>query len=251
MSYDLGNFSLKDMALCSSWLRQCGLRADSMQAAARSAVGYLYRELAAGRTEEPACLLVRFFITQEHRALDDELRAIASRALGSEPAPPSLRCLTLLATAGLLPEWNSVRSSRAHRCIPLAGRRLVERVPMISQLIRQFGIDLGLVLAPAPDLLMEASQRTYNVFYVPDALGSPHIPAQQDFVIPYRVRSVLGVGGMLPSGNLFAVILFTKVPVSRETADLFKVLALSIKAAVLPFDDGRVFAPASAPEERR
>jgi len=56
--------------------------------------------------------------------------------------------------------------------------------------------------------------------------------------VPFGIRSVIGFGGMLPSGNLFAVILFTKVPIPRETADLFRPLALSVKLAILPFDSG-------------
>src|SRR5205807_7868251 len=64
----------------------------------------------------------------------------------------------------------------------------------------------------------------------------PFVPVQREFVIPYGVRSVLGFGSLLPSGNLFVVVLFTKVFLSRSTADLFKPLALSTRLALLPFD---------------
>jgi len=84
-------------------------------------------------------------------------------------------------------------------------------------------------------------QKTYNVFHVPEAVGSPYVPEQKEFVIPFGIRSVLGFGGILPSGNFFAVILFAKVPISRETAELFKTVTLAVKLAVLPFDDGRIF----------
>ena len=90
-------------------------------------------------------------------------------------------------------------------------------------------------------LMMDAEQRTYNVFYVPEARGSPHIPAQTDFVVPVGIRSVLGFGGLLPPGDLFAVILFSKVPIPRQTSELFKPLALSAKVAVLPFATGPIF----------
>jgi len=97
------------------------------------------------------------------------------------------------------------------------------------------------VVKPNPALLLNLEQRTYNVFHVPEAVGSPYVPAQEDFVIPYRIRSVLGFGGMLPTADLFAIILFSKVPISRETADLFKTLALSAKVALLPFVKDAVF----------
>ena len=46
----------------------------------------------------------------------------------------------------------------------------------------------------------------------------------------------------MPSGNLFTVILFSKVHIPRETADLFKTLSLSVKAAVLPLGETALFA---------
>jgi hypothetical protein len=71
---------------------------------------------------------------------------------------------------------------------------------------------------------------------VPEALGNPYIPAQRDFIIPYGIRSILGFGGLLPSGDMFAVPMFFKVPVSREVADLFRPLSLNVKVAILPFE---------------
>jgi signal transduction histidine kinase len=47
---------------------------------------------------------------------------------------------------------------------------------------------------------------------------------------------VFGFGGLLPSGNLFAFIHFSKIQVSRKTVELFKLVAASIKLLLLPFD---------------
>ena len=41
---------------------------------------------------------------------------------------------------------------------------------------------------------------------------------------------------MLPSGDIFVIIMFIKVPVAKETADLFKNLSLNQKLAILPFE---------------
>jgi two-component system NtrC family sensor kinase len=119
---------------------------------------------------------------------------------------------------------------------------MVENAPMISQLIQQLGLEIGAVLRADRDTIVDLAQKTYNVFYVADANGSPYIPAQTDFVQPHGIRSVLGFGGMLPSGNLFAVIMFAKVAISRETADLFANIALAAKLALLPFDGNATFA---------
>ncbi len=83
----------------------------------------------------------------------------------------------------------------------------------------------------------------YGVFYVPEALGSPYIPAQKEFVIPYGVRSVMGFGGMLPSLEIFVIIMFLNIPIPKDTADLFKNLSLSVKMAILPFERSIFLAP--------
>ena len=45
------------------------------------------------------------------------------------------------------------------------------------------------------------------------------------------------------TGDLFAVILFATVHIPRQTADLAKLLAASVKRAIEPFAaDGKVFA---------
>jgi hypothetical protein len=84
-------------------------------------------------------------------------------------------------------------------------------------------------------------QTSFNVFHVPEAVGSPYIPAQEQFVTRFGVKSALGFGGMLPSGNLFAVIMFSKAPISRDTADMFKPLALNIKMVALSFTEEATF----------
>ena len=112
---------------------------------------------------------------------------------------------------------------------------------MVRQLIQQMGLELRTVLQPDPAVVMDMTQKTYNVFHIPEATGSRYIPAQDDFVIPFGVRSVVGFGGILPSGNLFVIIMFSKVPVPKQTADMFRSLALSVKIAVLPFDGKTIF----------
>jgi hypothetical protein len=112
---------------------------------------------------------------------------------------------------------------------------------MIAQLVRQLGLEVAAVLRPDAHLIIDLEQRTFNVFYVEEALDSPFIPAQQQFVVPYKIRSVLGFGGILPTGDLFAVILFSHATIPPKTAELFKPLALSVKLALLSFANGRVF----------
>jgi hypothetical protein len=230
------------MALCCGHLRKAGDGASSMEEAAACVTRFLYDELADGEGQQRACLLVRFYKTHPLQALDPGLQVFA-RGIAPEGValPDTTRCLTLLSTVGDEPAWCSRHSSEGHRAIPLPSGEAVERLPMIAQLVSQLGIDIAAIVRPDPAIFLDTFQHTFNVFYVPKAQGSPYIPAQESFVQPYGVQSVVGFGGLLPTGDLFSVILFTRVAVSRETAELFKPLALAAKLAVLPFGNGPLF----------
>lgn len=240
MTHDLADFTVTDMAECVRAIHQAGAEATSLEDCANRMVRYLYSELADAAGNE-ACALVRFFKTHRYDALDEELRGFARGILGQEPPSPAMKCLVLMATAGAEPAWNDPSASRGHQAVPLPSAQVVEKIPMISRMIQGLGLEISAVVQPDSALLMEVEQKTCGVFHVPEAQGSPYVPAQAEFVVPYGVRSVLGFGGVLPTGNLFSIILFSRVPISRETAGLFEILAVSAKAAVLPFDRGPTF----------
>jgi hypothetical protein len=230
------------MALCSGRLRRAGEGAESLEEAAERVLRLLYEELGDAEGRQRACVLVRFYKTHPYAELEPGLQDFAREILGGANLPDETRCLTLVSTIGDEPSWCSRHSSVAHKAIPLPSREAVERSPMISQLVLQLGIDIATVVRPDPAILLDHHQHNFNVFHVSEAAGSPYIPAQQEFVVPYGVRSVVGFGGLLPSGDLYAVILFTRVPVSRETAEMFKPLALAVKLAILSFISGPLFA---------
>jgi hypothetical protein len=79
------------------------------------------------------------------------------------------------------------------------------------------------------------------VFHVENAVGSPYIPAQQEFVEKFGIRSVLGFGGVIGTGELFAVILFSTVHVSTNAAERFRTLALDVKSSFNKFGQDNVF----------
>jgi hypothetical protein len=161
----------------------------------------------------------------------------------AESLAPTTKCLTLLGTAGDRPEWNDRHASRHHRTIPLPSAQVIEQIPMIAQLVRQFGIEIPALLDGQPEIIRELDKKTYNVFYVPEThIGGPYIPAQAEFVIPYGIKSALGFGGVLPSGNLFAVIMFTRVPIPMATARMFRTIAINVKMNILRFAGAKVFA---------
>jgi len=241
--FDLAHFTLRDMTELGSVLRKLDQGAQSMEEVANRVVRHLYQHLGDADTGAHSCALVRFFKTHAYAELETELRDFARGMLHDQTPEPSMRCLTLLATAGERPDWNSREASVSHKAIPLVSEELVSKFPMISNLVRQLGVEVEALLNPTPDLLVESESSSFNVFHVLDARKSAYIPDQVDFVEPFGIQSVLGLGGMLPRGDIFAVILFSKVPIPRETAQLFRTLALNVKMAALPFDEA-VFAQA-------
>ncbi|GAC1688676.1 MAG: hypothetical protein NVS9B3_07260 [Gemmatimonadaceae bacterium] len=244
MTIDLSHFGLAEMLRCGTGLRKAVQGAPTMETAAAHACRFLYDELV-GAESQRACALVRCYKTHAYGALDGDLQRFARRALGPSDAPTAeMKCLTLLATAGKEASWNSRRASRGHRAIPLLSSDMVAQAPMVSQLILQFGLKLADVVRPSPDLVGDLEGKSYGVFHVEDARGSPYIPAQADFVDRYGIRSVVGFGGSLPSGDLFAIILFSRVSVDAEAAARFRRIALDLKAHFFPFTPSQIFDPA-------
>ncbi len=234
-TYDVTNFTIREMTECGRVMRTIGEGASSMEEVADRIAGRFYTGLS-DATGKRACSLVRFYKTHAYVDLDKELQGFAQTMLGDHPPSPDMKCLVLLATAGEEPAWNSRKTSQGHKAIPIPNEEAISHLPMVSNLIMQLGLTLGMVINPDPKLLGDLSQKNFNIFYVPDALNSPFIPAQNEFVIPHGIKSALGFGGLLPGGALFAVIIFFKVRISKEAADLFRTLCLNVKIAVLPFE---------------
>lgn len=212
----------------------------SFEEAAQRVTALLRRDLTddAGR---PACALVRVYKTHLFSALDDSLQAFARQIEPQADSMPGLRCLVLMATQGDEPEWNSRYSSKGHRAIPLSSEAAVAEAPMVSQLIKQLGLSVSAVLSPDPALLLDTRDKAQNVFYVARASGNPYIVAQKEFVERYGIESVIGFGGIMASGDLVAAILFSRIALSPDVADQFKVIGLNFKLAMLPYVRKAIF----------
>lgn len=228
------------MLRCGTGVRRVAAGAPTFEEAARRIVQYLHRTFRHAETGEPECAMVRFYRTHPFGRLDPELQSFARALLGSARPVDGLRCLTLMASVGTRPEWNDRRRSEGHRAIPLPTREVVERAPMVSQLINQFGLDIEAVVTPSSSLLKSVEGKTYNVFHVEHARGSPYIPAQADFVIRYGIESVLGFGGMA-ANELFAIILFSTVRIPEDVASRFRNIALDVKGMLIGYRDDEIF----------
>jgi two-component system NtrC family sensor kinase len=60
------------------------------------------------------------------------------------------------------------------------------------------------------------------------------------------VRSVVGFGGTLSTGDFYTVMLFCRVPVTPEVAEQFRVLSLHVKSALFGFGEHDAFDPVPA-----
>jgi hypothetical protein len=238
--YDFAKFSLQNMTHCGDDLQQFGLKARNIEELANLMVHYFFDHFIVKKTGEKSCALVRFFMTYPCASLDEELRRLTDKILNGQPVPQDAKCMVLLATAGLHPEWNSTRLSKGHRVIPLLNEDMVKQTPMLRELIYQLGIDASSVLNPDPAIAFELEKEIIKVYYIPDASESPYIP-QNDFAIPFGIKSVLGFGGILPTGNLFAMLIFSRVKIPRNTADMFKNIDLNVRMTVMPFVTEKIF----------
>jgi signal transduction histidine kinase len=214
--YDLRSFSLEDMYRCSAELRRAGILARGADDAARRIVGHFYERLVTSDTHERECALVRLF-RMGHSPGDE--------------AQPRTVILSLRATRGFDPDWNDPARSRNHRRIAVGADSPAADSPMIAALLARLGIPAGLFSTERR--LLEDPLPLFEVFHVEHALGSPFVPAQEDFVRPHGIQSVLGIGGLLPPSHVFIVLLFSRVLISRRVADLFRMVAPSAGLALI------------------
>ena len=178
MTFDLANFSVPNMLRCSREVRKAATSCPTMEHVASSVVRYFYDAFVDPRTGERACALVRFYKTHAFGLLEPDLRQFARKQLGTAPAGDAMKCLTLLATIGDEPAWCDRRQSRGHQAIPLPSAEIVEQAPMIAQLVKQLGLDISTLVQPStPIMSRKPEKRSYNVFHVESAPGSPFIPA--------------------------------------------------------------------------
>lgn len=247
--FDVTQFSLRDMTQCGAMLRRFGLHADNMEETAYRIVHYLHEHLTNEHGEQ-VCVLTRFFITMPYSQLDEDNQRHAQKLLNGAKADADLRCQTLLATAGIEPAWNDRRKSNYYKNLPLTPE-ILDANPMYVQFAETFGVVLDRSITPDPRLIAELEQSTYNVFHVPDAHDSAYIPDQTHFVVPYGIRSVFGFFGMLPSSQIFSVVIFTRALVPRDIVEYFKSLAFNVKLAILPFDEVAVFADSEISPSRQ
>lgn len=227
--------SLGELSDCIFEIAALGAGATrSLDAVCQDILGILNENLLRDENGNSSAALLRVFMTIPYANLGREARAHVEANSDGKPIEEQTMCLTLQGTIGDKPEWCAPELSKGHLAIPLIGAAEVQEIPMIARLLNQLGLEVHQVLEPDASLTLKLAEKRFNVFHVEEAKGSEYIPAQESFVVPSGIKSVVGLGSMMPTGHLCTVIVFSKQKISRETASMFSPLALGLSVAVLP-----------------
>src|SRR5262249_1861779 len=147
-------------------------------------------------------------------------------------------CLTMLGSIGTKTEWCRREADKTYEVLALPDPVLVENFPVVAQMIARFDLPGAFSVPYNPDLFLEEPGRNYDVLYIHEpSTESSVLGEQEQFMHDNGIKSVVGFGGLLPTRNLFAIIVYSKVPIALQTARAFRPFALNTKIALLPFDD--------------
>lgn len=161
---------------------------------------------------QPITALIRIFYGCSYTQLPDHYRPKAN------PRVPFW--LSLMATAGIVAAWNDPLQSRHHQVIPVDDTLS----PMFRAAFAETALQLG--ITAIDDLPTNQSESGLSsVFFVPKAIGSSAVTDQAEFVEPYGIQSVLGLGSSFMSGEGFLLLLFSQAPLTQNAAEAIGNLA--------------------------
>jgi hypothetical protein len=199
----------------------------SFETAARVVVESIYNEF---RQEngESAFALVRVYRLCRTHELTPELQDLVGGARDD-------LWMALMGTIGDEAEWCSRHTSSGHRAISAGA----DQSPMLQAAFHQLGINPQ---SPAneADLRFEDASFLTKYFHIADAVGSPSIPAQEGFVVPYHIQSVVGIGSQFLSHSLYLALAFSKAFIDDEDAQKFAELSAFVSSLLATYDGSGV-----------
>lgn len=169
----------------------------------------LYKEL------EPQAALVRVFRLTTTLDLPPDVQALVEA--------DEEKVMALTGTYGMEPHWCDRHQSVGHKAIPLRAIAIPERIPMFQEVLTQMELDYRRLREVGS--ILEVTTKLAGQFYVPSVPDASYIPAQDEFVKPYEIASLVGFGGVAKGTTLSTVIyllyVFTRVHVSLEAVERF------------------------------
>jgi hypothetical protein len=235
----LTRFSVDDLVDVSALVREMAAGATTMLDVAQQITDHLFARLV-DEDGHPGCVSVRIYKTHRVDRLPEDL-AETARIVAGGPVPAGVQALVLLGSTdepGRMPALQPTDRVR-----PLTPEALEDQ-GLLTRLIESLGLDLGLALDPDAARDRQLHRQTYDVFLLPDVLASEWVTDENRPVVEQLgLRSLLALGGVLLSGELFFLVLFTTVTVPERTADLLRSFAPAVQAALTPFVLYKVFSP--------
>jgi hypothetical protein len=186
---------------------------------------------------EPAFALVRIYRLTRVEELPPDLSAL------TEPADQFVMALT--GTYGQEEAWRQRKDSVGHKFVSLTKIAIPAKIPMFEQLlVRDMGVDLE-TLHGTRDVLKSA-KASGGTFYIENVPESPVIPAQDQFVKPYSVKSLVGFGGVIAGADrratLYSLIGFSRVPFTEAMAKDFQSMQVFVGTALASKREQAIFA---------
>ena len=224
----LATLSLVDVARCIARVRHLAGRSSSIESFAQHLMQCLQETFRAPTGGDAEMALSRCFVAQPFTEVAADVKTWLQLDQRRTAEPSGGLCLSLMGSAGVVEGWNDASRSSRYRAIPIEADRFATRFPMFAEIFRQVGISTDKPRL-GEGMTIGSAGTGCNVFHVPVALGSPYVPAQEDFVKPFGVRSVVGFGGWYGQGLYFIVILFSRVAIPPRSVELLRLLALSVR----------------------
>jgi len=202
--------------------------AGSLEEGAQALTNSLYDHF------EESIILARVFATIPFGELpgvnQNFVREMAATAGTVGELGDSTPVLSLVGSFGQEDGWRDRRNSKGHVGIPIVSSPFIQAIPMMSRLLKELGVPVAWVDSHDTEMIVSAIGSTTGLFFVENAdtgLDSDgrHIIAERGFVSEYGVKSVFGVGGAYPTGEIAFIVAFCRSQFPRAVAERFLALA--------------------------
>lgn len=240
MKTSISQFTLQKVFEISEIIKKNTRELSTAEEVCQSVTKSLYQTFS-NSTGENEFALCRIFKSCSFDDFPPELKKHV-RKISNEKFLKETKHIALLGTFGEKKEWCSISKSKNHKAFPLNNPQAVQNFPMMLALFNQIGFDISINKDTGSLLFLKKEDREFGLFMIKDAVGNSLIPDQDDFVIPFGIKSVFGFGGMFSTGNIFATIFFSKKKINRQQAEMFHSLIPAFKYAQIENElKGRIF----------
>jgi hypothetical protein len=243
----INNFTQEQFIKLHARISEQNQKSNTLEQAAQEYMNLLYDCF----TE--SIVLCRFFLTIKFNDLPEANREFVTTLAKSnnvfDLVSNDSLILTLLGTRGENSQWNNRKNSQGHVGIPLISSQFIDKIPMMSRLLKELGVGIDWIDNKKTDVAIKNIGSMGGVFYVNDAKTAVDtqerlIITAQDFVDTFSVKSVFGIGGeYLGHPIFFTTIIFLRDHISRELANRFMLQSNKFKSSTIKLvEDNKILA---------